>query len=82
MTVQNFLLMTGTMLPRKVVYKDALNNAIYYADAAHGSLITDTVRRVMKGTTDADWDIIDLVETDGYNNAVPDLAAVQLLSYS
>jgi hypothetical protein len=82
MTVQNFLLMTGNMLPRKVVYKDALNSVIYYADAKHWTALTDPFWRVMKWTLDADGDIVDIVETDWYNNLATDLSVVQSLSYS
>lgn len=82
MTVENFLLMTGNMLPRKVVYKDTLNSVIYYADAKHWTALTDPFWRVMKWTLDVDWDIVDVVETDSYNNLATDLATVQWLTYS
>ena len=80
MSVKNFLLMTGVMLPRKVVYKDPLNNCIYYCDAEHWALKTEPKRRVTKWILE-DWDIVEVLETDWYNNAVPDRTAVQALNY-
>jgi len=82
MTVKNFQLMTGTMLPRKKIYKDTLNNLIYYCDAPHWSLLTDNVWKVVKWLLDSDWDIEEVRETDWYNNYATDLSTVQSLSFS
>lgn len=82
MTVENFLLMTGSMLPRLVIYKDTLNSVNYVCDAEHGTTLAQNKWRVQKLVLDADGDVISKTETDGYDNLATDLATVQSLSYS
>lgn len=82
-TVENYLLMTGTMLPRKKVYDDSLTSwYIYYCDAAHWAALTDSVWRIVRGAVDANGNIEEVWETDGYDNLATDLATVAALSYS
>jgi hypothetical protein len=54
MTPENFLIMTGESLPRKKIYKDALNSVTYVCDAIHGTTLTSPFWRVTKLSLDID----------------------------
>lgn len=79
--VENFLLMTGEKLPRRKLYRDG-TDFVYVCDAAHWALLTDPVWRVQKIALDVSWDAEEIRQTDWYENAVPDLTAVQALTYN
>lgn len=79
-TVSNFLLMTGEKLPRRKLYRD-WTDFVYVCDADHWALLTDEAWKVQKIALDASWDAEEIRNTDWYNNAVPNLAAVQSLTY-
>lgn len=80
MYTENYLLMTGQTLPRKMIYDDTINTTMYACDAAHGSVLSDKAWRVVRIVTDATGNT-DVQETDWYDNSVEDLATVQALSY-
>lgn len=71
------------MLWRKKVYKDVLNDLIFYCDAPNGTLLTQGWRKVTKWHIDSDWDIDETwTTTNWYANLATDLATVQSLSFS
>lgn len=80
-TVENFLLMTWQLLPRKKIYKDTINDITYICDAQHGAILTDNVWKVQKLILDGDWDVEETFETDWYNNPATDLSVVQALDF-
>jgi len=82
MTVQNFLLMTWALLPRKHIYKDAVNSITYVCDAEHWTALTEPLWKVQKLLLDVDGDVYDVTETDGYNNLATDLATVEALIFN
>lgn len=81
-TVQNFLLMSGTLLPRKKVYTAILNDYQYICDAAHWTTLTTAGRKVIKAHLDTNGDIDETRETSWYDNLATDLATVEALSFS
>lgn len=80
-TVENFLLMTWQLLPRKKIYKDTINDFTYVCDAKHWAALTDPVWRVQKLILDTDGDVEETLETDNYDNLATDLSVVQALTF-
>lgn len=80
-SVENFLLMTWQLLPRKKIYKDTINSITYVCDAKHWAALTDRVWRVQKLILDVTWDVEETLETDNYDNLATDLSVVQSLTF-
>ena len=80
-SVENFLIMTWALLPRKKIYKDDLNSHTYVCDAEHWTALTEAKWRVQKLFLDVDWDVEEIKRTDNYDNLATDLATVQALTY-
>lgn len=80
-TPDNYKLMTNQAQRRVKTYLDPLNNCVYICDAEYWSALTDPVWRVIKSCNDSDDYFDEMMETDWYNYAVPDLAACQALTY-